>query len=448
MLLTKSKLAHCFPPGGTVGNDSPHYEAFVFRLLNFHTKSYLNWTFVLKHRTMRHQVLTKFCSKRWRPFSLPKRFLSTATLETEVLIVGGGVVGCALAQQLTTQAPSLKVGLVEARSAPSTLDDDNDDSENQAPSNPRSYALSPFSLQLLGLDSPEASSRLGFYDSMQIWEAGQPASLLFHAEDIQAKHLGAVVEDSTIVRHLWKQLQNSCDVLENSMVRKIDLPTNTYDKANISIVTKSGETETERIISTNLVVGADGANSAVRRLMGIARTQFEYGQSALTFTVKLDGSHGGRAFQRFLATGPLALLPTFSPSHAIVVWSTTAEEASRWKNHPELIQHVNQLLHDGPMRLDPFFGTLLGGMDIPTPLSNILYGVDKIIETAQYGPAVAAQEMGGRPFLPTPTIIQTASPQFTFPLQTGQVHNYTAPRLALIGDAAHTVRTFEFWCML
>lgn len=382
--------------------------------------------------------------------------------QTDVLIVGGGVVGCAMAQQLTQRAPSLKVGLVEARSGPSTpsssVDTVTTESDEPTPPNPRSYALSPFSLQLLGLDrddvsssssstSASPSSRLGYYDSMQIWESGQPASLIFHAQDIQAQRLGAVVEDSTIVQHLWGELvqdQRNCRIWENTIVQGIALPRddNLHHPAQVTVVTKDAShanATTTTKIQTNLVIGADGANSAVRRMLGIGRTQFEYGQSALTFTVELETDHGGRAFQRFTAHGTLALLPTFSPKHAIVVWSTAAEDAVHWKNHPDLVPHVNQLLQDGPSRLEPFFGTLLSGFNLPTSLANLAYGVDKVIETAQYGPAMTGQEWSGRPFVPTPTMLQTVSPHFSFPLQTGQVQRYTDPRLALVGDAAHTV---------
>lgn len=392
------------------------------------------------------KMLTRSYLLRLQPRVLslaPGKFITTAaaSVNTDVLIVGGGVVGCALAQQLTNRAPSLKVGLVEAKSAPTSSCPPANDTETEfVPPNPRSYALSPFSLQLLGLDNPEASSRLGFYDSMQIWEAGQPASLIFHAKDIQADRLGAVVEDSTIVQHLWSQIQDRCTIIENSTIKSIKLSDDLYDNAQVTVMTKDGQNNLEQTVETKLVVGADGANSAVRRLMGIPRTQFEYGQSALTFTVELESEHGGRAFQRFLATGPLALLPTFSSKHAIVVWSTTAEEAAKWKNHPNVMEQINTLLHDGPARLVPFFGTLLSNWkNMPAPIANLAYGVDKIIEVAQYGPAIASQEIAGRPFLPTPAILKIDSPQFTFPLQTGQVHGYTDSRLALVGDAAHTV---------
>jgi ubiquinone biosynthesis UbiH/UbiF/VisC/COQ6 family hydroxylase len=327
------------------------------------------------------------------------------------------------------------------------------------PPHPRSYALSPASLELLGLNPTisrrKSGARLGFYNSLQIWEAAQPASLIFHSSD--ARHgsssrmaadddsLGAVVEDSFLVQHLREQLEGNCRIWEGSRVTALALPSaSSHAPAHVTIDTrKSGDpaATTTSLIQTNLVVGADGANSAVRSLAGIPRTQYDYGHTALTCTVQLDGTHGGRAFQRFLPHGPLALLPTFSPHHAIVVWSTTAEEAAHWKGRSDLVRHVNDLLQDGPARLAPLVGSFLADHTavLPTALLNLAYGIDKLIETAQYGPAMAAQQAYQRPFQAPPSIASVSSAQFTFPLSTGQVHRYTDPRLALVGDAAHTV---------
>lgn len=368
------------------------------------------------------------------------------TTTTDVLIVGGGVVGCALAQQLTQRAPSLRIGVVEAQQAAAPVAAPiNEDT----PPHPRSYALSPASLALLGLDR-HSRKRLGFYDSLQIWEAAQPASLIFQASDATRTAndaLGAVVEDTTLVQHLRESLDGCRNVRiwEGSRVTALALPASDgHAPAQVTIAMQTSAAPQDAITSTihtNLVVGADGANSAVRRFAGIPRTQYDYGHTALTCTVELAGTHGGRAFQRFMPHGPLALLPTFSPDHAIVVWSTTAEEAAHWKHHPALVRHVNDLLQDGPARLEPLVGSFLSAHEafLPTALINFAYGVDKLIETAQYGPAMAAQQVYQRPFLAPPTITSVASAQFTFPLSTGQVHRYTDPRLALVGDAAHTV---------
>jgi 2-polyprenyl-6-methoxyphenol hydroxylase-like FAD-dependent oxidoreductase len=90
-------------------------------------------------------------------------------------------------------------------------------------------------------------------------------------------------------------------------------------------------------LQTRLLVAADGGNSFIRKTAGIATTDFNYQQTALTFTVELAQAHKGRAYQRFLESGPVALLPTFSEHHAIVVWSTTSEQAKQWKDHRELV---------------------------------------------------------------------------------------------------------------
>ena len=67
-------------------------------------------------------------------------------------------------------------------------------------------------------------------------------------------------------------------------------------------------------------------------LFGFLMTGWDYGKQALTFTVQLNGNHGKRAYQRFLPEGPIALLPTYSDHHSIVVWSTTPDNVQKWKN--------------------------------------------------------------------------------------------------------------------
>ena len=360
---------------------------------------------------------------------------ATASESTDVLIVGGGVVGCSLANQLAKRAPGLSIGLVEARAGPSPSS-----SINELP-HPRSYALSPFSMDFLELGKgSESDGRLGHYSSMQVWESGHPASLLFNSKDIEAEGLGAVVEDEVIVRHLWDKVQESCQIFTNSTVADIRLPSqSTAGLANVRLESSQKDTSATKNIQTKLVIGADGANSIVRRHAGIPRQMLEYEQHALTFTVKLAGSHGRRAFQRFLPTGPIALLPTFLDDHSIVVWSTTPALIKEWRNNPDLASHVNSLLQEGPERVEPLFESASGTSQImPSPIHNILYGVEKVVELAHYGPSMLAQEMTG-PFLSPSSIESITSPQFAFPLSCAQVTSYTAPRLALAGDSAHSV---------
>ena len=435
---------------------------------------------------------------------------NTAT-DVDILIVGGGVVGCSMAYQLSIQAPRLRIGLVEAKSGPPTTTTGTDHHHQQQlniePPHPRSYALSPQSLEWLDLygkdchlnqdkdttttttggfsstNTTAANGRVGYYTSMQVWDSGHPASLLFRAKtDISSEHLGAIVEDEVVTQHLWAKLQQEtnsqdkhpslidygqnhqttrCQLWTNRTVAELQLPTH-QDKSLSDLVhvklkssvppsnqkqQQEQSNNQEEWIRTQLVIGADGANSIVRKLAGIPKSLLEYEQHALTFTVKLQAPHGQRAFQRFLPKeGPIALLPTFLPDHAIVVWSTTPELAEQWKSfvpptqqQRELIDYINSLLQQGPDRLSSLLPSSFMHNG-PTPLVNLLYGAEKLYEAlAHYGPSMLAQQQPGGEFMAPPLIDSIVSPRYSFPLTCAQVASYIAPRLALVGDAAHSV---------
>ena len=102
---------------------------------------------------------------------------------------------------------------------------------------------------------------------------------------------------------------------------------------------------------------------------------------------------------------------------------------------------MNELLQQGPELLDSlFYPDNERTRSLPVPLQNILYGVDKVMETLQYGPAMGIQELQApNRFSAPPLITAIASRQFSFPLKLQTATTYTLPRLALAGDAAHTV---------
>ena len=375
--------------------------------------------------------------------------------ETDVLIVGGGVVGCALARLVNVRMPHLKVGLVEAGKGPRPID------ASSFP-HPRSYAMSPASLRLLGLDDPtknnaNASStakRLGYYNSMQVWESHQPASLIFQEKDLPetTSYLGAVVEDGVLQDYLCKKLEStseseqSCRIWKETTVAELSYMPDTPHGRPCEVVLQSTNKDNcsdagaaRQQVSTKLLVAADGANSGVRKLLGMSVPGFDYeDEQALTFTVALDTPHGGRAFQRFSDKGVVALLPTWSPKHAVVVWSTTPGTVKQWIDHPDLVSHVNSVLQQGPGQLPPLFSSNGAGTSTASALSDLRYGLDKLVDTVQYSVSMAAQEYSGQ-FLPPPILTETVSPQFAFPLACRQVSHYIQPRVALVGDAAHSV---------
>ncbi len=82
----------------------------------------------------------------------------------------------------------------------------------------------------------------------------------------------------------------------------------------------------KRTLRTRLVIGADGAHSAVREQLGIRAHTHDYGQLAIVGNVASARPHQHTAWQRFLATGPIALLPLYN-GECSIVWSATVERA-------------------------------------------------------------------------------------------------------------------------
>lgn len=355
----------------------------------------------------------------------------------DVLIVGGGAVGCSLARLINSSSPSLKVGLLEARDAPPKVSADD---TNRIP-HPRSYALSPNSLHLLG-ENVSSKLPLGYYESMQVWQANSPASLTFTTRDLHADpgkvpYLGACVEDGPLVSALWEEIQDTTKCWTQTALDSIDNFGDTHNLAQVT--TKDG-----KHLQTAVLVGADGGNSWVRRTLGISRVGTEYDQHALTFTVKIDSSLRKRAFQRFLADGgPMALLPTFSPQHAVIVWSTSPEIMRKWKDessNAELVNLLNESLMEGAQRMPPLVERSSSGSPSTMGMmaSNLLYGAERVLDTLHYGLAMASHYPTPKTTTP-PSISQIVSPKFSFPLSCFQCRSYVKGRVALIGDAAHTV---------
>lgn len=231
----------------------------------------------------------------------------------DVVIVGGGMVGAALACALGESA--LKVAVVEAHEP------------NLAWPRPdydlRVSAVSYASEQILracGAWEGITQRRLAPYREMRVWDAEGNGAIHFDAADIGAATLGHIIENSVILAALRQRLAD-CDNVDWICPAHPQRLVLEGDGAALTLADG-------RILAASLVVGADGADSWVRSQAGIAVRGWAYDQKAVVATVKPVRHHADTAWQRFLQTGPLAFLP-LPDGYCSIVWSTTPSEAER-----------------------------------------------------------------------------------------------------------------------
>jgi 2-octaprenylphenol hydroxylase len=294
-----------------------------------------------------------------------------------VVVAGAGVVGLAAAALLATGRCSdrLRVLVLDARPVPRWRAEETD---------PRVYALSRASQQLLehvGIWSRVLQTRAAPYRRMRVWEgtdADAASALDFDSADIGEPDLGHIVEDSLLRTAL-------ADALAAAPQAQL------MAGAEIAAVTvHSGEVVAELrnggAIRGAALLAADGSDSAVRRLLELPVVSHRYEQTALITHVTSARPHRDTAWQRFLPGGPLALLP-LSDGRSSVVWSLPNHEAER----------------------------LLAASDVEF--------------LGELG-AASAGVIGA---------LTACSKRVAFPLLALHALRYTVPRVALLGDAAHTV---------
>ncbi|MCC5869636.1 MAG: FAD-dependent monooxygenase [Gammaproteobacteria bacterium] len=228
--------------------------------------------------------------------------------DADIIIVGGGPVGLLLAA-LLGQARRHQVVLLDARSdfpLPPGID-------------PRVYALSRASQRLLeqvGAWSALAPAHAWPYRRMHVWDAarphGQGAALDFDAAELGEPDLGHIVENARLEAALRAVVMAQAGVRIERGVRVAQL--------ELSAESASVTSDDDQRWCARLVVAADGAGSRLRELAGIETIERDYRQQALVTHVYCELPHGETAWQRFLPTGPVALLP-LGDGRCSVVWS-------------------------------------------------------------------------------------------------------------------------------
>jgi len=290
--------------------------------------------------------------------------------EFDLIIVGGGMVGGALACALG--GSSFSVAVLESDPPAFPTADEAFDLRVSAVS----LANQRFLDNIGAWPKLASSGRVCPYDTMRVWENGG-AETHFDCAAVDAPALGYFAEN----RLLQCALLARCREFDNiELIAPVETTKITLE-AEYALVRTSART-----LRSRLLVGADGARSRVRQAALIGTHAWDYEQSALVTTILSDLPQQYTTWQRFTPSGPQAFLP-LAQRHASLVWY----------NYPAEVRRL-QALPDAAFlaELETTFPPELGGV---------------------------AQMIG----------------RASFPLRRMHAHRYVQARLALIGDAAHTV---------
>jgi 2-octaprenylphenol hydroxylase len=245
----------------------------------------------------------------------------------------------------------------------------------------RVSAISPASFNLLhhlGAWSRMDAARVLPYQAMQVWEGDAPSDgMHLTASESGVPALGYFLENETLRAALWQALEDAGVAIETGVV---------LERVMVRSAFVDAASATQRY-RARLIAVTDGAESSVRSMLGIDVKREAYGHDALVTTVMTEHPHQDTAWQRFLPSGPLAFLP-LADGRCSIVWSQPPEQAAE---HAALE--------------DAGFCAALSAALGDTPLGRVTQ----------------------------------ATPRITFPLQKRQAEHYVRPRVALLGDAAHTL---------
>lgn len=308
------------------------------------------------------------------------------TPDFDIVVIGAGPVGASTAALLAQRSgvAAARIALLAPELAAITAAANSDDSapahSQVAPPALRVAALSRASEQILrhaGAWEHLPQARVCAYERMRVWHASLPATgaLCFDAAELAEPNLGYIVENRALSNAALASFRERGGAVLATSVSAL--------ASTADCVTLHGASDT---LTARLVIGADGARSQVREWLGIDISTHDYQQSAIVATVATAQPHQHTAWQRFLASGPLAFLPLFDGSCSIV-WS------------------ADKPMADELMMLD----------------------------SAEFAARLAAASehvLGG---------IRLLSERLAVPLQRRLARRLIGPRTALLGDAAHVV---------
>ncbi|WP_318370194.1 2-octaprenyl-6-methoxyphenyl hydroxylase [Enterobacter sp.] len=221
-----------------------------------------------------------------------------------VIIVGGGMTGATLALAISRLSNgTLPVHLVEAN-APDTAAHPGFDA--------RSIALAEGTCQqLTRLDIWKSLADCATpITSVHVSDRGHAGFVTLEAQDYRVDALGQVVELHDVGQRLFTLLKRAPGVTLHCPARVRDF---TRTAEQVSVTLENGDT-----LNGQLLVAADGSRSSLGAQCGITWQQTPYQQVAVIANVTTSAAKPGRAFERFTAHGPLALLPMSQGRYSLV----------------------------------------------------------------------------------------------------------------------------------
>lgn len=297
----------------------------------------------------------------------------------DVIIVGAGVIG--LTQAAALACTTLRVAIIDSNAAPDSFS-----LNKNFLYDTRVFALNHFSQRYLatsGIWEEISLLRYTSYYKVNLAFSDANTNIVFSSQESHKNNLGYIVEQS-----VWRQ--SALEVLLNKTNQfdfywETELLSFEHQSNKINSEFKTAHNK-KLLLSSDLLIGADGINSQVRKLSGIETEIFPTDQTAEIFNIKIEKPHHFEAYQFFGAHGILAFLPLNDSQHFSIVWS-------------QRNKHI---------------------LSLDTDSKTISDKLNKI----------TAEHWGE---------ISLVSPRYHFPLTQQQAKSYYSKNILLIGDAAHTI---------
>lgn len=213
---------------------------------------------------------------------------------------------------------------------------------------------------------------------IRVSDGATPFFLHYDHKEVGENPFGYIVENRYIRHGL---LQAAANLQNITLIEKFKIKNIAQNQYNASIIRDNGEA-----ITANLLIAADGKKSQIRELAGIGVTAWDYGQTAIVCTIKHSRPHNGLAQERFLPIGPFAVLP-MTNNRSSLVWVEPNDRVEIYLELPE-----EEFVQEIAERIGGYLGN-----------------------------------------------ISTCGRRFSYPLSMLHAKKYSSQRIAIIGDAAHSM---------